>query len=311
MRLFATGAMSWVMSKALPEDVPIEAKMVTKAIERAQNTVEGRNSEIRKDVLKYDEVMNEQRKVIYAHRLGDPRGRGPPRPDGGAARGDHRVARAGVVPERLLRGVGPRAPGGRGDAVLPDPVHHGRPGRGDQRRPDHREPGHRGPRVLRDPLGGDARRRGDGPPDRARRDAPDHRPALARPPGRDGLPARGHQPAGDGSAGPAGGLAARGVLDVRPADGRDRRRLPALRAPRRGDREPGRRARPRPGRLRGRRRPGHRHAGPGAGVAGRAGRRRSTPRWSRSRPEAPPRATAPTGGRPSPRPATSRPWCRR
>jgi len=69
MRLFATGAMSWVMSKALPEDVPIEAKMVTKAIERAQNTVEGRNSEIRKDVLKYDEVMNEQRKVIYAHRL--------------------------------------------------------------------------------------------------------------------------------------------------------------------------------------------------------------------------------------------------
>ena len=79
MRLFATGAMSWVMSKALPEDVPIEAKMVTKAIERAQNTVEGRNSEIRKDVLKYDEVMNEQRKVIYAHRLVDPRGRGPPR----------------------------------------------------------------------------------------------------------------------------------------------------------------------------------------------------------------------------------------
>ncbi|MGH9043729.1 MAG: preprotein translocase subunit SecA, partial [Acidimicrobiales bacterium] len=69
MRLFATGAMSWVMSKALPEDVPIEARMVTKAIERAQNTVEGRNSEVRKDVLKYDEVMNEQRKIIYAHRL--------------------------------------------------------------------------------------------------------------------------------------------------------------------------------------------------------------------------------------------------
>ena len=69
MRLFATGAMSWVMGRALPEDVPIEAKMVTKAIERAQNTVEGRNSEFRKDTLKYDEVMNEQRKVIYARRL--------------------------------------------------------------------------------------------------------------------------------------------------------------------------------------------------------------------------------------------------
>ncbi len=68
MRLFATGAMNWVMSRALPDDVPIEAKMVTKAIERAQTTVEQRNAEIRKNVLKYDEVMNEQRKVIYQRR---------------------------------------------------------------------------------------------------------------------------------------------------------------------------------------------------------------------------------------------------
>ncbi len=68
MRLFATGAMSWVMGKALPDDTPIEAKMVSKAIERAQNTVEQRNAEIRKNVLKYDEVLNEQRKVIYRRR---------------------------------------------------------------------------------------------------------------------------------------------------------------------------------------------------------------------------------------------------
>ncbi|MGZ4717073.1 MAG: preprotein translocase subunit SecA, partial [Acidimicrobiales bacterium] len=68
MRLFATGAMNWVMGKALPDDVPIEAKMVSKAIERAQNTVETRNAEIRKNVLQYDEVMNEQRKVIYKRR---------------------------------------------------------------------------------------------------------------------------------------------------------------------------------------------------------------------------------------------------
>jgi preprotein translocase subunit SecA len=68
MRLFATGAMSWVMGKALPDDVPIEAKMVTRAIEKAQGTVEARNGEIRKDVLKYDEVMNEQRKVVYRRR---------------------------------------------------------------------------------------------------------------------------------------------------------------------------------------------------------------------------------------------------
>ena len=68
MRLFATGAMDWVMKKAMPEDVAIDSKMVTKAIERAQNTVEQRNAEIRKNVLKYDEVMNEQRRVIYARR---------------------------------------------------------------------------------------------------------------------------------------------------------------------------------------------------------------------------------------------------
>jgi preprotein translocase subunit SecA len=69
MRLFATGAMQWVMAKTLDDDMPIEAKMVSKAIERAQTTVEQRNAEIRKDVLKYDEVMNEQRKVIYARRM--------------------------------------------------------------------------------------------------------------------------------------------------------------------------------------------------------------------------------------------------
>ncbi len=69
LRLFATGAMSWVMGRTLPEDVPIESKTVAKAIERAQNTVEGRNAEQRKDALKYDEVMDQQRKVIYERRL--------------------------------------------------------------------------------------------------------------------------------------------------------------------------------------------------------------------------------------------------
>ena len=67
MRLFAQGLMQWAMGK-FPEDVPIENRMVTKAIERAQHNVEARNAEIRKDTLKYDEVMNEQRKVIYARR---------------------------------------------------------------------------------------------------------------------------------------------------------------------------------------------------------------------------------------------------
>jgi preprotein translocase subunit SecA len=68
MRLFAQGLMQWAMGR-FPEDIPIENRMVTKAIERAQHNVEARNGEIRKDTLKYDEVMNEQRKVIYARRL--------------------------------------------------------------------------------------------------------------------------------------------------------------------------------------------------------------------------------------------------
>ena len=68
MRIFATGAMNWVMSRSMEDDVPIESKMVSKAVERAQGTVEQRNAETRKNVLKYDEVMNQQRKVIYSRR---------------------------------------------------------------------------------------------------------------------------------------------------------------------------------------------------------------------------------------------------
>ena len=68
MRLFATGMMQRVMGASFPDDVPLESKMVSKAVERAQRTVEDRNFEIRKNVLKYDEVMNEQRKVIYKRR---------------------------------------------------------------------------------------------------------------------------------------------------------------------------------------------------------------------------------------------------
>jgi preprotein translocase subunit SecA len=69
LRIFATGAVARVMDRTMPEGEAIESKMVSSAIERAQNTVEGRNAEVRKDVLKYDEVMNEQRKVVYARRL--------------------------------------------------------------------------------------------------------------------------------------------------------------------------------------------------------------------------------------------------
>jgi preprotein translocase subunit SecA len=66
MRRFQGEWVTSVMDRLkLPEDQPIEAKMVSKAIERAQRQVESQNFEIRKNVLKYDEVMNRQREVIY------------------------------------------------------------------------------------------------------------------------------------------------------------------------------------------------------------------------------------------------------
>ncbi|HIX78456.1 MAG TPA: preprotein translocase subunit SecA [Candidatus Corynebacterium faecipullorum] len=52
----------------VPDDVPIEAKMVSNSIKGAQAQVENQNFEMRKNVLKYDEVLNEQRKVVYATR---------------------------------------------------------------------------------------------------------------------------------------------------------------------------------------------------------------------------------------------------
>jgi len=69
MRRFATDRVQSIMRRLrIPEDVPIEHKMVTNAIERAQRQVESQNFEIRKNVLKYDEVMNRQREVIYGWR---------------------------------------------------------------------------------------------------------------------------------------------------------------------------------------------------------------------------------------------------
>jgi preprotein translocase subunit SecA len=69
MRRFANERVASIMSRLkIPREMPIEHKMVTKAIERAQNQVEAQNFEIRKNVLKYDEVMNTQRKIIYEWR---------------------------------------------------------------------------------------------------------------------------------------------------------------------------------------------------------------------------------------------------
>ena len=69
MRLFNAAAVESIMNRlAIPDDIPIESKLVTRAIRSAQTQVEQQNFEIRKNVLKYDEVLNKQRQVIYAER---------------------------------------------------------------------------------------------------------------------------------------------------------------------------------------------------------------------------------------------------
>ena len=68
MRLFNTQLVAQVMAKGMEEGQPIEAKSVTKGVRTAQKAVESRNYEIRKNVLKYDDVMNQQREIIYGQR---------------------------------------------------------------------------------------------------------------------------------------------------------------------------------------------------------------------------------------------------
>ena len=69
MRLFGGERINSIMDKMqLDEDTPIEQKMLTKAIEQAQTTVESRNFQSRKSVLEYDDVMNKQREIIYGQR---------------------------------------------------------------------------------------------------------------------------------------------------------------------------------------------------------------------------------------------------
>jgi len=69
MRLFGSDNIATVMDKlGMEEDEPIEHALVTRSIEQAQKKVEARNFEIRKHVLEYDNVMNQQREVIYAQR---------------------------------------------------------------------------------------------------------------------------------------------------------------------------------------------------------------------------------------------------
>src|SRR5690606_11146083 len=69
MRIFAGDRVRAIMDRLrLPEGEPIEARPVSRSIESAQRKVESRNFDIRKQLLQYDDVANDQRKVLYAQR---------------------------------------------------------------------------------------------------------------------------------------------------------------------------------------------------------------------------------------------------
>ncbi len=70
MRIFGSERMKGFIGRGMVEGEPIEHRMVTRAIERAQKQVEGRNFEVRKHLLEYDDVMNKQREAIYELRKG-------------------------------------------------------------------------------------------------------------------------------------------------------------------------------------------------------------------------------------------------
>ena len=218
IRLFAGDRIYKILDRLGPvdehgEEYPLEAKMLSRTVENAQKKVEQQNFLIRKRVLEYDDVMNEQRRVIYKYRREILEGRDM---------SDVSREEIGEVVERLVEEYTPGEVFEDWDlAGLQTQAAQLWPlgvdlGQLDAASSDREEIA----RVLtedalarlRAPRAG-ARRRADalpGAPD----PAADHRLPLARAPLRDGLPARGHPPARLRPDRPAGRLQERGLHDV-------------------------------------------------------------------------------------------------
>ena len=231
VRLFAGDRIYRILDRLGPvgeegEEEPIEAKMLSKQIENAQRKVEEQNFLIRKRVLEYDDVMNQQREIVYQYR---------DRVLEGQDMGDTAREQVAEVIERLVEEYTP------GDYVEEwdleglwaqlDQIFHVDFGveeldREGLDREQLSRPARRGrAQALRRARGG-ARRRAHARA-RALPAAADHRPALARAPLRHGLPARGHPPARVRPDRPARRLQERGLHAL---PGPDERHLVRLRA---------------------------------------------------------------------------------
>ena len=225
MRRFNGAALESMLNRLnLPDDVPIENSMVTRAIKSAQTQVEQQNFEVRKNVLKYDEVMNQQRKVIYAERRRILEGE------------DLQQQATDMLTELITAYVnGATAEGYAEDwdldalwsalkTLYPVGIAHESLTRQDldsdrdelTREKLLNELG-QGRRTCLRRKGSRARgdrRRGRDASAGAQRVAQRHRPQVARAPLRDGLPQGGHRAAGDGAARSVGGVPARGLRHV-------------------------------------------------------------------------------------------------
>ncbi len=236
VRLFAGDRIFNIMNRfKLPDDQPMEAKILSNQIENAQKKVEEQNFVMRKNVLKYDDVLNVQRQVIYEQRRQVLEGLDLSEDVRGWI--DEVIERvvAQYTESEVARRLGSRRARRRHGRPVRLRHHAGRAARGG-RRPALARGARRGVRRGRQGRlrrqGGGVRlgRRGPAAHARARalRDPPGRRHSLARAPREHGLPARGRAPPRHGPEGSARRVPGRGPHDVRGA---------RLRHPR-GGREP-------------------------------------------------------------------------
>ncbi len=278
VRLFAGDRIYNIMNRfKLPEDQPMESGILSRQIENAQKKVEEQNFVSRKNVLKYDDVMNTQRMVIYEQRrrvlegedlseevkswIDDVIGRVVEAYTESEYPEQWDLDELCLAMQNLYASDEPITA-----EELREEVELTRRGA----RPGVRRGRARGVRGQ----GGDARQRADARAGALRRPA-GRRPALAGAPREHGLPARGRASAGHGAEGPAGRVPRRGPRDVRGARPSDPRRgdRPAL--PRRAGAARGRGGRRRPGPCAGAERRSRRQSPVPARVAGgRRGDRR-------------------------------------
>ena len=256
VRLFAGDRIYRIIDRfKIPDDQPMEAKILSKQIENAQKKVEEQNFVSRKNVLKYDDVMNKQRVVIYEQRRQVLEGE------------DLSEEVTSWLDEVIEAAVEAYVDPESSDIDLDALTTHMQQLYGSEITPDElREDGITERSALVEEFIEDAREEyagkeeelGSGPDARARalRDPPGRRHPLARAPREHGLPPRGRAPAGDGAEGPARRVHLRGSRDVPGAERGD---------PRGGAGAP----LPRPARA-----GGCRGAAPHAGGAGRRGRER-------------------------------------